>query len=405
MRKAMRRLFASPQTFFLLLTLHIASNANAASGNPPTIPPRITMMTHGASEKCHVFFSADGKSVFVVPNDIDDKIAEAPKGFDGRVPSLASSRVQAVRDSIFDGSMIREKPPGRGSQVPEGVVVRGGERTSPVMLYDLTSGSQVARWGNGFVYQTCALSPDGTAFMGFAWQTGCLDIWDVASRTLRSTIEVSPGDSKKYPNNTPIEVTPDGTQIVVSTYSRAERKRVVRRYNLISGAPIGEFDYAGSRAPGMAISPDGLHVATNNLVWNMKTGRLVCELQNPEGNAKHYFRDDVAFTPDGKFLLAARQGEKIAIADLTRGTISQSVFPSRCNAFSLSPDGAILAASGMSSERHIRLYDFEARRLIAQLSLPVSSYSLCFSPDGQALAAGCYDGATRIWDVSSVHAK
>ncbi len=393
----------------LLATLSSAEYARGASGDPPTILPRITMMTHGVSERCKVFFSADGKRLIVIPKDIRDTIAKAPKNLGKRGAnggSAGSAVVQSARDQVADGSMFRGADPKPDPHMIDGKVVRGGEKTAAVMVYDVESGRQVARWGNGFEYFDSnyigtAISPDGKTFAGNSWKTASIDLWDVASGTLRATIDTSP-DSDDTGGYVPIAITPDSKHLVACIYIDAQRKRVVRRYDLNSGEPIDEFNSA-KNAFGLALSSDGRFLATDNTIWDMNSGKMACEIQHEGRSAKRYLCGVLKFTPDGKYLLANKPQNGLSLADLARGTVVEQMLPSRYKAWDLSPDGSLIAVyqdSGKARYR-VQLYDFSTRRMIAQLApVPNSTYSLRFSPDGKTLAAGCYDGATRLWDIS-----
>jgi WD40 repeat protein len=74
---------------------------------------------------------------------------------------------------------------------------------------------------------------------------------------------------------------------------------------------------------------------------------------------------------------------------------------SAANAFSISPDGEILAIG--TKQDTIHLWSIPQRERIATLSSnSVSSiYSLDFSPDGAYLAAGSSNGTVHVWHVSS----
>ena len=75
--------------------------------------------------------------------------------------------------------------------------------------------------------------------------------------------------------------------------------------------------------------------------------------------------------------------------------------PGAANAFSLSPDGEILAYG--TKEDTVHLWQLSDRNRIATLSSnSVSSiYSLDFSPDGEYLAAGSSDGTVTIWQLNN----
>jgi WD40 repeat protein len=66
-----------------------------------------------------------------------------------------------------------------------------------------------------------------------------------------------------------------------------------------------------------------------------------------------------------------------------------------------SPDGETIGAGSYNGT--VRLWDSATQSLLG--SLPTASsksvYSVAFSPDGRTLAAGSHDGAVRFWDTAT----
>jgi WD40 repeat protein len=121
---------------------------------------------------------------------------------------------------------------------------------------------------------------------------------------------------------------------------------------------------------------------------------------------------DLAFTPDGKFIVSAGEDKVIRVWDWRKGVTVRTIrgqsglgSEGRIYAMALSPDGRWLAASGRFDAvcpgpcEVIRLYDFASGELKALLEAGEGVVSLAFSPDGNKLISGSVADSAIIWDV------
>jgi WD40 repeat protein len=123
---------------------------------------------------------------------------------------------------------------------------------------------------------------------------------------------------------------------------------------------------------------------------------------------------DVAFTPDGRYLVSAGQDKVIRVWDIEtgetvrmfRGQIGAGS-EGKIYAMALSPDGRWLAVGGLlagirEEKTAIRLYNFASGQLVALLKGHTNVVlSLAFSPDSRFLVSGSSDSNARLWDLAS----
>lgn len=130
---------------------------------------------------------------------------------------------------------------------------------------------------------------------------------------------------------------------------------------------------------------------------------------------------DVAWTPDGQFLVSASDDKTIRVWDAASGvsvrTIRGQIGPGnegKVFAVAVSPDGKTIAAGGWFGPGlgesppygDIRLFDLATGRIKGVLKhADLPTYSLAFSPDGTKLAAGGQDGLVFLWRKDATQAS
>src|SRR5205823_5189393 len=112
------------------------------------------------------------------------------------------------------------------------------------------------------------------------------------------------------------------------------------------------------------------------------------------------------FSPDGQTLVANAKSflnGTLGAYDVETGR-ELAPFPKRSvgyvNDVAFSPDGTLLAASGVQSR--INVWDFTNRTVKFHFDGHLGGVtSLAFSPDGSRLISGGFDGTIRLWDIPS----
>lgn len=123
---------------------------------------------------------------------------------------------------------------------------------------------------------------------------------------------------------------------------------------------------------------------------------------------------DVAFTPDGKYLVSAGHDKVIRVWDWQAGRtvriLRGEVGPGdegRIFAMVISPDGRRLAVAGQMAppgqkEQRIRIYDLATGELVQLLAGHTAKVvALAFSPDGTRLLSGSQDRTALLWDLTT----
>jgi WD40 repeat protein len=244
-----------------------------------------------------------------------------------------------------------------------------------------------------------AFLPDGRSLISAS--PASVRIWNTADWTERRVLNNSAG---------PITLSSNGTRL--ATLSR-------QGVRLWDTATWQELNLLPETSGPIAFSPDGRTLATETrnggiTLWSVDGTRPPVVLQAStnlflSGPWQRSERT-LSFTPDGKFILAARNtlsnrgvfvlsvwdaetGEETAVIPEDpehvehTGAITSLVF---------SPDGRTLATASM--DHSIRLWDFDQAQLSVVLQGHVQEvWSLAFSPDGQTLVSGAKDGAVKIW--------
>jgi WD40 repeat protein len=309
---------------------------------------------------------------------------------------------------------------------PDGRFILSGHRTTGMRMWDAQTGEVVRTFvgprssdGRSNDITSVAISRDGRfALSGKASPGGdAITLWDVATGT---KLRGFGGDQGGIPS---VAFSPDGRFALSGTGGpyNGGNDWTVRLYRLDTGEQIRSFDRDLQSISSVTFSPDGEFVvaggyggnAPSIILWEVSTGKRLRSFSEVPGKPvravpKGWLEgpplgkvSSVAFSPDGRFILAACDDYSVKLWDAADGQKVRS-FEGRTlpiDAVAFSPDGrfALIGDEKVhlwetASGKHLRSFDVE--------SVYGGVKAVAFSGEGRfAVAAGNFP--TKIWDIAT----
>lgn len=210
---------------------------------------------------------------------------------------------------------------------------------------------------------------------------------------------------------------PDGKQLATTSISG-----IVSVWSVQTGELIWQQEGYHEFAGGLAYNQDGSLLASSSdappviIVWDSATGE---QLMTLEGHRS--WVNNIAFSPDGQYLASAGYDNTARIWNMEGEEISEIKHPDSVWGVAFHPDGSILSTSPWNdsiaaqeqtgnedigdeilADQRAVSWDFITGEQILNLG-PHSAMvrDIGYSPEGDRIAAGTWDGTVTIWDVDT----
>ncbi|MBK7930356.1 MAG: hypothetical protein IPJ98_23625 [Bryobacterales bacterium] len=270
-------------------------------------------------------------------------------------------------------------------------------RFQTVTIVDARTGKLINRLeGHAEAVRAVAVSRDGrllAAAGGIPGKLGEVKLWDLA--TAQATLSFQGHSDCIYAT----ALSPDGKVLATSSYDK-----LIKLWDTATGKEIRTLKDHIDAVYALAFTPDGSRLVSGAAdrsikVWNPATGERLYTMSEPLDGI-----NAIALSPDGKRVAAAGLDKSIRIWELgekePKLLNSLMAHEDAILQLSWSPDGTTLASA--SADRTIKL--LRAGDLTELKLIPGQSdwiYGLAFSPAGNAIAAGRFDGTLSIYDAAT----
>ena len=302
---------------------------------------------------------------------------------------------------------------------PFGRYLVAASQDNVVSRWDLKSGQRTALTGHISWVRGLAFAPQlGMLFTGgydgrlMAWLIDSPEPWPVRE------LQAHTGWIRA------LAISPDGK--LLASCGNDQRICV---WSTVDGRLLWELKGHASHVYNVAFHPRQRELTSADLMggvkrWDLQSGKLIGNL---DGSVLHKydpsFRADIggarcmAYSPDGQYLACGGITEvsnafagvgkpAIALFDLASGKqkrlfVPKAPFQGTMWGVAFHPEGNLIVGLASGSGASLFFWTLDQANDFHTLALPVIARDLDLNPDGHRLALACYDGSTRIFDMSN----
>ena len=424
---------ASASPALVASTIQVASFVASGSATAGVIPDRVADLTEGAiramsSTKVRgVVLALVACALAAGATALAFGPPDEPKGEARASGAKPAGPLEAIAVSRFeghtDGVMVVAFSPD-GKRVLSGGVCYG-DRDPTLRLWDVTTGKELLKLeGHTEGVYSLAFLPGGKKAVSGGGE-GTIRIWDLETGKERNRYEGHEGTVYG------LDVSGDGKLLLTGG-----EDNTMRLWDLETGKEVRRFAGHEGRVRAVAFSPDGKQAVSgcvlgdaNLRIWDVETGKEVSKypvastpvqgrrnrgIRNtgglggfaPGGFGGFYLCPDetagiasVAFSPDGKLVLAGCLDNVLRVFELSTGKERKFEGHTRqLHGAVCTPDGQrILSAS---YDQTVRLWDVQSGKEVCRFFGHTNwVWGLAVSPDGKLGLSGSLDKTVRLWKL------